>query len=321
VEEGSEGQSLDKKRSGETTEEEEEDGDDNRSEGAIQADYDRYRNRFARFRARHPEPMAEFLATTVTVFLSLAGLLTTRLDSSYGTYETQCWAFGLATMVGIYLGGGVSGAHINPIMSIVLAIYRGFPWRKCRVYIVAQFLGSLTGGGLAYLVYHDAIHSVDPGLTAKTARVFYTTPQPHIGIASAFFSEFMAMAIFVCIVFALGDDENSPPGSGMNAFIIGLVVTLMGLTMGYNTGPSLNPMRDMSTRLVALMAGYGTQTFRNWWWIGGVWGADLAGGLVGAAVYDVFVFVGGESPVNYPWPSSPRIVEKLKKSVKRTVKD
>jgi len=86
-----------------------------------------------------------------------------------------------------------------------------------------------------------------------------------ISASSAFWSEFVATALLVCIIFALGGDQNPPPGAGMNAFIIGLVVLLLGLTMSYNTGPCMNPARGTGTRLVALMAGYGTETFRNWW--------------------------------------------------------
>ena len=204
-------------------------------------------------------------------------------------------------MAGIYLAGGISGAHISPVVSLVLAIFRGFPWQKFRVYIVAQFLGSLTAGGLAYLIYHDAIHYTDPGLTETTGKSFYTVPQQYVTVSSAFWSEFLAIATQMCIIFALGDDQNSPPGAGMNALIIGFVITLMGLTLGNNTGPCLNPMRDLATRLVALMAGYGSQTFRNWWWIGGCWGADIAGAITGAAVYDLFIFTGSESPINYLW--------------------
>jgi len=266
-----------------------------------QASYNRHRNPLARLRARYPEPFAEFLATTITVFLSLCGNLSYRANPSYGTYETLCWTNGFATMAGIYLAGGISGAHISPVVSLVLAIFRGFPWQKFRIYIVAQFLGSLTAGGLAYFVYHDAIHHMDPGLTETTGKSFYTVPQQYITVSSAFWSEFLAIATQMCIIFALGDDQNSPPGAGMNALIIGFVITLLGLTLGNNTGPCLNPMRDFATRLVALMAGYGSQTFRNWWWIGGCWGADIAGAITGAALYDVFIFPGGESPINYLW--------------------
>jgi glycerol uptake facilitator-like aquaporin len=86
-----------------------------------------------------------------------------------------------------------------------------------------------------------------------------------ISTSSAFWNESVATALLVCIIFALGDDQNSPPGAGMNAFIIDLVVLLLGLTMGYNTGPCVNPAWGTGTKLVALMAGYGTETFRNWW--------------------------------------------------------
>lgn len=214
-------------------------------------------------------------------------------------------------MAGIYLAGGVSGAHINPVISIVLAVYRGFPWHKVWVYAIAQFFGSITAGGLAYSIYHDAIHAIDPALTANTGKSFYTIPQRQISTATAFWSEFMSIATLTCIIFALGDDQNSPPGAGMNAFIIGLVTTLNGLALGYNTGPCLNPMRDMTVRLVALMVGYGSQTFTTWWWIGGCWGADLAGGMIGGAAYDIFVFTGNESPINYLWPTTQDMMEKL----------
>ncbi|KAF4161999.1 hypothetical protein CNMCM6936_002720 [Aspergillus lentulus] len=306
-EEAAEEETKGKKEEKEEVEEEEEER---------QASYDRHRNAFAQFRARYPDILAEYLATTITIFLAICGNLSYRFNRSYGTYETLCWTNGFATMAGIYLAGGVSGAHINPIISIVLAVYRGFPWHKVWIYMLAQLFGSLTAGGLAYSVYHDAIHTHDPGLTSLTGQSFYTIPQREISVSSAFWSEFISIATFVCIVFALGDDQNSPPGAGMNALIIGFVYTLIGLSLGYNTGPCMNPMRDMATRLVALMVGYGRQTFRNWWWIGGCWGGDLAGAMTGAAVYNIFIFTGSESPVNYLWPAMHEVVGKLKRIVR-----
>ena len=74
-----------------------------------------------------------------------------------------------------------------------------------------------------------------------------------ISASLAFWSEFVAISLLVCIIFVLGNDQNSPPGAGMNAFIIGLVVLLLGLTMGCNTGPCMNPARGTGTRLMALI--------------------------------------------------------------------
>ncbi|KAI3392540.1 hypothetical protein diail_5511, partial [Diaporthe ilicicola] len=124
------------------------------------------RNWWARFRAKYPELMAEFLCTAMSVFLGVAGTLSVNLSQNqptqYGTYETLCWAWGLAFMFGIYLGGGVSGAHMNPAISISLAVYRGFPWKRCVAYAVVQVVGAFAGGILAYGLYYDAIMEVDP---------------------------------------------------------------------------------------------------------------------------------------------------------------
>lgn len=130
------------------------------------ADPNSMRNWWARFRAKYPELLAEFLCTAMSVFLGVAGTLSVNLSkgqaSQYGTYETLCWAWGLAFMFGIYMGGGVSGAHMNPAISISLAVYRGFPWKRCVAYVVVQVLGAFAGGILAYGLYYDAIMEVDP---------------------------------------------------------------------------------------------------------------------------------------------------------------
>ncbi|KAF2188943.1 aquaporin-like protein [Zopfia rhizophila CBS 207.26] len=168
-----------------------------------------------------------------------------------------------------------------------------FPWRKFPVYVIVQLLGSLTAGGLLYAVYHDAVHHYGPGLTSTTGQSFYTIPQPYLSPTNAFWNEYMATAVLTCFIFALCDDQNSPPGAGMNSLIIGLVVTLLGLTSVTIRGPCRNPMRGLATRLVAVGVGYPTQaTFKNWWCMGGVWGACIAGSITDAAVYDLFIFVG-----------------------------
>ncbi|ROW08325.1 hypothetical protein VMCG_03010 [Cytospora schulzeri] len=228
------------------------------------------RNRWARFRAKYPEPLAEFLCTTMSVFLGLCGTLSVNLSQNqstqYGTFETLCWAWGLAFMFGIYLGGGVSGAHMNPAISISLSIYRGFPWKRCGIYVVIQILASFTGGGLAYCLYRDAILQVDPTMT-ETYTSWFTVPKPWVSPATGFFSEFLGGAVIMVAVLSLGDDQNNPPGAGMHAFIIGLLVTVLKMTLGYNTGAALSPASDLGPRLVALAAGYQTDDlFKTGWW-------------------------------------------------------
>lgn len=263
------------------------------------------RNYWARLRAKYPEPLAEFFCTGMSVFLGMAGTLSVNLSQNqsqqYGTWETLCWAWGLSFMFGIYLGGGVSGAHMNPAISLSLAIYRGFPWRRCGLYIVIQVFAAFIGAMLAYGLFRDAILQVDPTLT-QTYSSWFTVPQPWVSPATAFFNEFIGGAVLMIAVLSLGDDQNNPPGAGMHAFIIGLLVTILKMTLGYNTGAALSPANDFSARVVAQIVGYRTDhLWSTGWFAYGPIVGTLSGALVGCALYDLVVFVGSESPINYRW--------------------
>lgn len=140
-------------------------------------------------------------------------------------------------MIGIYLAGGVSGAHLNPGISIALWIFRGFPGRRCCFYVIAQVLGGLTAAGIAYCIYRDSIIAFTPTASAGTSGLgFYTEPLSHVSSVTAFFTEFIADAILVCVIFAMGDDSNAPPGAGMHSFVIGLVIYVLCICLGFNTG-------------------------------------------------------------------------------------
>lgn len=278
------------------------------------------RNKWARIRAKYPEPLAEFLCTTMSVFLGITGTLSVNLSQNqsqqYGSYETLCWAWGLAFMFGIYLGGGVSGAHMNPAISISLALFRGFPWRRCAVYVVVQILGAFVGAALSYAIYSDAIAFVDPTLT-ETYSSFFTVPQDWVSPATAFFSEFLGGAVIMIAVLSLGDDQNNPPGAGMHAFILGLLVTVLKMTLGYNTGGALSPSSDFGPRLLAQVVGYKTShLWSTGWWVYGPWGGTISGAVIGCTLYDAIVFVGSESPVNYRWSHEKHIWRTLFKKRK-----
>ncbi|KAG2166038.1 hypothetical protein JADG_005777 [Aureobasidium aubasidani] len=219
-----------------------------------------------------------------------------------GIYQNMYWGWGLAVMLGIYISGGSSGAHLNPAISIALWIYRGFPARKLPTFIIFQALGAFTGGLIAIAIYRDAILYNDGGLIGSSSGIqIYTQPKEYVAPATAFFTEFAGTAILTCSILALGDDSNSPPGAGMHAFIIGLLTIVLVMSLGSNTGGCFNPVRDFGPRLAAMAMGYGTEIFTAYhnWWIWGAWGATISGGLTGGVLYDVCVFKGGESPVNY----------------------
>ncbi|KAF8859882.1 aquaporin [Acephala macrosclerotiorum] len=268
-------------------------------------------------RLRFREPLAELLAVTVQLTLGFcADLVVSTSNSKAGNEETTDWAWGLATMVGIYIAGGISGAHLNPAISIMLYIFRGFPLRKVPIYIAAQILGAFLAALIAFGLYQKNIIAYGGSDLANsgTLSAFITYPRYEwIDASTAFFTEFTATTILAVAVLALGDDTNSPPGAGMNAFVLGLIVTVLSMAFGYNTGAAMNPARDLGPRLACLAVGYGSQIFTNGYWIYGPWVAPITGACFGAFLYDAAIFVGGESPVNYPRKRMVRAGKKWKR--------
>ncbi|KAL4892001.1 aquaporin-like protein [Aspergillus ambiguus] len=199
-------------------------------------------NRWSKIRHYIREPLAEWLGVTVAMTIGLcAGLATYTSQSQAGSFSSLAVAWGFGFMIAIYMAGGVSGGHLNPAITISLSVWRGFPPRKCVIYVLAQIIGAITAGGFAYAIYHDAILSSAamsqvPQNQSNAAQALLTMPKQFVQPATAFFNEFLGTAILVGCLFALGDDTNAPPGAGMQAFIVGILITVLVLGLGYNTG-------------------------------------------------------------------------------------
>jgi aquaglyceroporin related protein len=100
-----------------------------------------------------------------------------------------------------------------------------------------ETLGAITAAGLTYCLYRDAILSLAPTASPGASGLgFYTEPVSHVSSATAFFTEFVADAVLLCVIFAMGDDSNAPPGAGMHSFVIGLVIYVLCICLGFNTG-------------------------------------------------------------------------------------
>lgn len=277
-------------------------------------------NTWSKYRYYLREPLSEFLAVYVMMFTGLAANLMNQLNKvnnpsqvQYGDFNSTNLTWSWGCMAAIYIAGGVSGAHLSPVVTVTLCIFRGFPWRHVWKYAIAQFLGCFLAALTVYTLYRDAII-----LTANeadvdayeaifaTSSVFHSRPTDGVGSSTVFFTQALMVALFSLTVLALGDDHNSPPGAGMNAFVVGLFVFVISAAFPFNTGASFNPFRDFAPRVVVSMV-WGRSdiwTFRSCYWIWGCWLAPLVGSLAGAAIYDIFVFTGGESPVNYQHPGS-----------------
>ncbi|KAL6237923.1 aquaporin-like protein [Aspergillus navahoensis] len=257
-------------------------------------------NRWGKIRHYLRQELAEWLGMTVAILLGLcAGLSTFTSSNQAGSFPSLAAAWGFGFMVAIYLTGGVSGGHLNPAITISMWVWRGFPARKCVTYALAQIIGAITAAGIAYALYHDAIVQLTasshvPQAQPDIKQAMVVTPKPFVHPVASFFAEFVGSAILIGTILALGDDSNAPPGAGMQAFIIGILITVLVLALGYTTGGCFNPARDLGARLVTVMAGWGGQMFTEYhiWWLWGPWVADILGGLFGGFILRAHVGVG-----------------------------
>ncbi|SPO24690.1 related to Aquaporin 3 [Ustilago trichophora] len=282
-------------------------------------------NTWAKLRHIYREEIAEFFGTFLILIFG-AGVecqvnlhyhsSATRDSSAYGSYlqGRLAWAAGVA-MAG-WVSGGISGGHCNPSVTIALACFRGFPRRKILPFIMAQILGATMGSLLVYAnnVAHierfegNTGHRSVTGPTS-TAGFFFTFPSPDLSFSSAVFSEFLATSILLFVVFALADTANLNPPKGTQPFAMFIVLLGIGASLGYNTGYAINGARDTGPRIALWLMGYGKEvwTHDGWYWLWNPWLASIAGGVVGAGTYDVFVYSGVDSPVNKPKQKRGRV--------------
>jgi glycerol uptake facilitator protein len=208
--------------------------------------------------------------------------------SSVGDYNSIAWGWGLGVTMAVYVAGRLSGAHLNPAVTVALAAFKGFPTRKIAPYVAAQVAGAFVGGLIVRLNYADLIYKVDPQHTKATQGIFSTSPGADVTIWTAFSDQVVGTAILVAVIFALTSAVNNPPLSNMGPLVIGLLVVAIGLGWGANAGYAINPARDFGPRLASFITGYheawhsanGPQLY---FWLPIV--APLVGGLIGGALF------------------------------------
>jgi glycerol uptake facilitator protein len=231
------------------------------------------------------ELIAEFLGTLLLLALGDGVVLMVVLMKK-GDYVNITLGWGLAVTMGIFVAGRVSGAHLNPAVTVTLAALRGFPWRKVLPYCAVQIAGAFCGAALVYVNYLPVLAQADP---AKVPGVFTTFPAfPEASWAFGLFDQMVGTAILLTLILAITDPKNQTAPPGVQAVLVGLVVVAIGLSWGGMHGYAINPARDFGPRLFTLVAGYqdtGFDTPALWVPIVG----PLVGGLVGGLIYDRLV--------------------------------
>jgi MIP family channel proteins len=242
------------------------------------------------------EGAAEFLGTFLILVFGTASVAQKVLSGGeLGSALSIHLSWGLGVTFGIYASAGVSGAHLNPAVTLALAAFRGFAWRKVPAYVLAQTLGAFAGAAVTFLTYREAFSAFDGGVRQvagekATAGIFATYPQPFLSaFPGGFVDQVVGTALLLLVIFALGDRRNAGPASG-GPVLVGALVVAIGMTFGMNAGYAINPARDIGPRVFTALAGWGGGVFTaggHWWWVPIV--APCLGAVLGGLVYDLLV--------------------------------
>jgi glycerol uptake facilitator protein len=257
------------------------------------------------------ELVAEFLGTFVIIAFGdgVVAMVVAALNQSgrgpkpfvaQADWLLIAWGWGFGVAFAVWVAGGVSGAHLNPAVTLSLAVRRAFPWRKVGPYWLVQVFGAFTAAALVYFNYHPAINSFQAAnhivkgtpSSVPTFSIFATFPAKYFhSWIGPFFDQVIGTGFLVGFIFAVTDEFNAPVKSNMTPLIVGFIVVAIGLSYGANAGYAINPARDFGPRLWAWIAGWKSIAMpgdygnvNTYFWIPIV--GPLVGAVIGALVYD-----------------------------------
>ncbi|HHI01508.1 MAG: MIP family channel protein [Thermovirga sp.] len=248
--------------------------------------------------------MAEIVGTFLLVLLGdgvVANVgLAPRLAPNAYTWASIALGWGLAVAIAVYAVGGISGAHINPAVTIGLAVKGDVPWRKVPAYLTGELIGGFLGAAGVYAVYYEGLKAAGmpnvwaTGPGSVFSEAFWGAVKEGVqavgqySITNAFIAEIIGTMVLLIGVCAISDRMNIGPGSNMAPFMVGMLVAVIGFGLGGPSGYAINPARDLPPRIFGALVGT-KGLFDGWYWIGPpVIGATI-GGILGALVYKYLV--------------------------------
>lgn len=252
----------------------------------------------------------EFFGTFLLVFFgcgSVSASVTT--GAQVGVFQVAIvWGLGIATA--IYLTDALSGAHLNPAVTLSVAVWGHFSKRRVLPYIAAQTLGAFTAAALLYFLFGDTLRAYEkanqivrgqPGseASAMVFGEFYPNPggkpltdeiRQRMSAGAAFGAEAAGTAVLLLVVLCVTDERNKSRPQVLTAATIGLTVTLLISLFGPLTMACFNPARDLGPRLFSSLAGWGAVPFQvnGLGWLTVYVAAPVLGGLLGGGIYRAF---------------------------------
>lgn len=229
----------------------------------------------------------EFIGTAVLVLFGDGVVASNVLKKSKG--ENGGWvvvtiAWGLAVMLGVFIAGPYSGAHLNPAVTLGLAAAGTFPWSLAVPYILAQMLGGFVGAVLVYAFYKDHYDATDdPALKLAT---FCTAPAIR-NYGRNLFSEVLGTFVLVFVILALATEGNTPEmGMGaIGAFPVSMLIVALGMSLGGTTGYAINPARDLSPRVAHALLPIKGKGPSDWAYSWVPVAGPVVGGMLAAGLY------------------------------------
>jgi glycerol uptake facilitator protein len=224
--------------------------------------------------------------------------LAPRLAAGGYNWNTITFGWAFAVIVAVFVSGGVSGAHLNPAVTLGMAFKRGFSWKKVFPYILAQMVGAFLGAFGVYLCYRDGLAS------SGMPNVWCTGPGSVFGqtfwgagsaasaggysLLTACITEFFGTCVLLWGILASGDSKNMGLMHNMGPFLVGGTVFAVGLSLGGPSGYSINPARDLGPRIFGTLAG--TQSlFDGIYWLLPPVLIPCIAGPIAVVLYDWFV--------------------------------
>jgi glycerol uptake facilitator protein len=255
--------------------------------------------------------VGELLGTFILVFFGCGSVATAILTGAQvGIFQVAVvWGIGIATA--IYLTASLSGAHLNPAVTVAFAVWSEFPWSMVLRYICAQFAGAFIASIALFAVYHGVLDFYEsshhivrgaPGSEA-TAMIFgeyfpnpggqplTLTARAMVSWPTAFLVEMLGTGILMLVILSAVDERNTSRPRVLTAATIGLTVTILISLLGPLTMAALNPARDLAPRLFSSLAGWGRVPFdtNGYGWLTVYVLAPILGAVLGGGIYKIWL--------------------------------
>lgn len=229
---------------------------------------------------------SELLGTFILVLLGdgvVSACILNKTKAQNSGWIAIVLGWGIAVTVAVYISGFMSGAHLNPAVTLAMAAIGSLPWSQVVTYLVAQFLGAMLGALVLYLHYYPHWKETKD---AGTILACFSTGPAIRHTWSNLLGEALGTAVLVITVMAIGPNKVA---AGFGPIIVGFVVMAVGFSLGATTGYAINPARDLGPRIMHALLPIPNKGDSDWSyaWIPVL--GPILGGIAGALIYQVIL--------------------------------